>query len=142
MTKQQLWRIRRELISAKIMREELNQLKAGLLPGAICYDADRVQTSPEDRQAEILAQAVDLEREICKKLWDLAEDYTRAYREIEALGDIRERQVLHLYFLNANGYSMEEVAAFMRYSQRQTYRIYQRGVQNVSRISSSSKRWQ
>lgn len=131
MTKQQLWRIRRELISAKILREELAQLKAGLLPGAICYDADRVQTSPEDRQAEILARAVDLEREIGEKLWAIVEQYNQAYREIEALEDVRERQVLHLYFLNANGYHMNEIAEVMKYSQSQVYRFYESGLKKL-----------
>ena len=63
-----LKRIRRERHELKVVQETAAELRAMLLPSAIRYDKDRVQTSPVDimpeRIAEIAESAFDMPLEL------------------------------------------------------------------------------
>ena len=53
-------------IENEIMKLQLqhDELQSCLLPKAITYDGDRVQTSPEDKMLEIASRVLDMEKEI------------------------------------------------------------------------------
>lgn len=135
MTKEQLRQIRREFRELKELREDLEQFRAGLLPGAIRYDLERVQASPCDRQAERIIKANEMQENIALKLWDMTDRFNQANEMISRLTDSCERQVLRLYYLNANCYTMEDVAQIMCYSRRQTYRMRDDALDHIQEIS-------
>lgn len=54
-------RIENEIVKLQLQHDELQSC---LLPKAITYDGDRVQTSPEDKMLEIASRVLDMEKEI------------------------------------------------------------------------------
>lgn len=54
-------KIENEIVKLQLQHDELQSC---LLPKAITYDGDRVQTSPEDKMLEIASRVIDMEKEI------------------------------------------------------------------------------
>lgn len=54
-------KIENEIVKLQLQHDELQSC---LLPKAITYDGDRVQTSPEDKMLEIASRVLDMEKEI------------------------------------------------------------------------------
>ena len=54
-------KIENEIVKLQLQHDELQSC---LLPKAITYDGDKVQTTPEDRMSEIAAQVADMEKQI------------------------------------------------------------------------------
>lgn len=106
-----------------IEREELT-----LLPKAIRYDRDKVQTSPEDILARSAAKIADMQEEMTKS-WILLKN-RMGYAEslISRLDDTDEREVLRWYYLDrsadGNLLTWAEVAEVMGYNERTIYRIH------------------
>ncbi len=120
-----LKQVRKEMFELKIKKDELEQIKMGLLPKAITYKADRVQQSIQtDRVGDTLAKTDSLEEIIANSIEELKSRYSKAYLMVESLSDTTQRQVLHLYFLSNDVYTMEQIAEMLGYSVRQVYRIY------------------
>lgn len=63
--------VRRTEIAILKLQLQHDELQSCLLPKAITYDGDKVQTTPEDRMSEIAAQVADMEKQItalkCRK---------------------------------------------------------------------------
>lgn len=120
-----LKQVRKEMFELKIKKDELEQIKMGLLPKAITYKADRVQQSIQtDRVGDTLAKNDSLEEIIANSIEELKSRHSKAYLMVESLSDTTQRQVLHLYFLSNDVYTMEQIAEMLGYSVRQVYRIY------------------
>lgn len=107
-----------------------DELQTCLLPGAIRYDGDRVQTSPDDKMSELAAEVVDLERQI----QELRLHKSRKVREIEdairMLENDDEQMVLMGYYIGR--LPMACVADLIHLSMRTAYRIRRRGVQHLA----------
>lgn len=107
-----------------------DELQTCLLPGAIRYDGDRVQTSPDDKMSEIAAEVVDLERQI----QELRLHKSRKVREIEdavrMLGNDDEQMVLMGYYVGR--LPMARVAELIHQSPRSAYYIRRRAVQHLA----------
>lgn len=92
--------------------------------GAIRYDKDRVQTSPEDMISSAMAEAVDMERRIIDIKYDVTERRIKANAIIHSWED-REGMLLAylimIYYMD-NG-SMRDAARELQKSERQTYRM-------------------
>ena len=122
-------------IEYKIQRLKYRRaaLEACLLPPAIRYDKDKVQTSPSDKVSEIVAE-ID---KIDKKIAELMSDNYSAIREvsdaIDTLDDDLEKVVLYGYLLA--GRSMAAIAEDIHYSRQHTYRIYQQGLKHVTHVT-------
>ncbi len=56
--------VRRTEIAILKLQLQHDELQSCLLPKAITYDGDKVQTTPEDRMSEIAAQVADMEKQI------------------------------------------------------------------------------
>lgn len=56
--------VRRTEIAILKLQLQHDELQSCLLPKAITYDGDRVQTSPEDKMLEIASRVLDMEKEI------------------------------------------------------------------------------
>ena len=106
-----------------IEREELT-----LLPKAIRYDRDKVQTSPEDILARSAAEIADMREEMTKSWVILKNKMGYAESLIAKLDDTDEREVLRWYYLDrgADGslLTWAEVAEVMGYNERTIYRIH------------------
>lgn len=127
-----LAQVRKEMFEIKIKQDELEQMKMGLLPKAVAYNSDKVQVSTKtDRISKTLANADSLEEYISLSVDNLKERYQKAYRLVEGLTDTTQRQILHLYFLSKDVYTMEQIADILGYSVRQIYRIYKEAMEKL-----------
>ena len=104
-----------------------------LLPGAIRYDKDKVDTSPTDQMSERMASVVDLKTELEKRLTDLNRRKLKAQRIIDTLDDSIKRQILSCYFLTTkrSHTKLEDIGRIIGYSRRQTYRLYDEAIQEI-----------
>jgi DNA-directed RNA polymerase specialized sigma subunit len=127
-----LMQIRRAELSIRRLEMKAAALRTCLLPNAIRYDKDRVQTSPEDKLAEIMADIDGLERDIIQRKEEKAGLIQEITGAIDRLEDEREKTVLTGFFVNRE--SMSEVAEEIRYSSRSTYRFRKWGMQHLASI--------
>lgn len=121
-------------ISDEIWRKDLRrqELKACLLPIGIVYDKDKVQTTPEDQMAEVMAEVADLDQQIEFLQHQLAHRIMRISQNIDRLADPRQATILDAYYLGQR--SMAEIAEHLHYSLQHTYRLRIDGVENMRKM--------
>ena len=97
-------------IADAIWRKDLRrqELRSCLLPSGIAYDGDRVQTSPEDSMARVMAEVDELDQQIDTLRRFMAMEILRISRAIDRLDDPREATVLDAFYLGRK--SMQEIA--------------------------------
>lgn len=88
--------------------------------GAIRYDKDRVQTSPEDMLCNAITDAIELENHLYARYEHLANMRARTEQIISLWGDNNARMI-EIYYLNRG--SMGDVARAIGCSDRHAYRI-------------------
>ena len=100
---------------------EMEGLKLSMLPGAIRYDKDKVQSSPQDSMAQYAVRLDELER----KIEDLQTEYLNAQDEVVAVaneltspGDV----IITLRFIS--GWDFQSIAKEISMSERQMFRYY------------------
>ena len=104
-----LMRIRKTEYAIKRKQLRCEELRSCLLPGAIRYDLDKVQTSPRDKLPEI-------------------------GEAIEQLPDDNEKTVLTEFYIGR--VSMKKVAALINYSPRRAYYFRKQGVIHLGEVLS------
>ena len=111
---------------------EHDELQSCLLPSAITYDKDIVQSSPEDKLLDIAGRVVDLERKIEQLKRKKAGLIVRTREEIGQLQDEDQRSILIAFFLGRQ--PMREIAANMDRSISGVYTIRRKGIQALRDI--------
>ena len=89
--------------------------------GAIRYDKDRVQTTPEDILSQAMAEAVDLEQKIRDRECEITDRRIRTNMIIHSWDEYDLALVIMIYYLS-NG-SMTDVARKIKRSTRHAYRL-------------------
>lgn len=117
-------------IKRKQLRRE--ELKSCLLPGAIRYDLDKVQTSPKDKIPEIMAKVDELDRQIEELMQEKAMQVIEIGEAIERLEDDNEKTVLTAFYIGRA--PMNDVAAAINYSPRRTYYFRKQGVIHLGEV--------
>jgi len=120
MTKENLEKIRaaEKSIASKRMEIEALLYKASGA-GAIRYDKDRVQTSPQDFMTMAIADAIKLEKQIQKAESKIEEMKCMAYSIVRQMDNVEQRTVIEWFYLN--GLSMKETAMKLHMSERSAY---------------------
>lgn len=121
-------------IADEIWRKDIRrqELRACLLPAAITYDKDRVQTTPEDHMAETMAEVADLDAEIEILRRRRARQIRLISRALDQLEDGREKAILEAYYIGRK--SMNEIAEHMSYSLQHAYRLKKDGVEKMRKM--------
>lgn len=123
---QYLMQIRWKEGAIRIKQMRIDALYSCLLPKAITYDGDRVQTSPSDPMGDVHALIDELEREVKRLKREKAALITEICDKIAQLSDETEQEVLTGFYVA--GYRMGTVAGMVHYSKTQTYDIRTRAV--------------
>ena len=125
--------IRRTEAEMVKLRLRHDALQSCLLPQAIRYDGDHVQTSPEDRMSETAAEVIELEKQLRilnrKKIQQIA----HVSKEIAKLESDTEQMVLLGYYVGR--LSGSRVAEIIHYSIPGVYKVKARAVRNLARVS-------
>ena len=121
-------------LADEIWRKDIRrqELRACLLPAAVTYDKDRVQTTPDDVMADTMADVADLDAEIEILQRRRARQISLISRALDQLEDGREKAILEAYYIGRK--SMNEIAEHMSYSLQHTYRLKRDGVENMRKM--------
>lgn len=126
------------LNSARVLHWEWLRLKAKhdelescLLPAAIRYDKDKVQTSPEDPMAKIVAEINELEVEMNKIQLKKSQQIARIDKAISTLGSDEERTALTMRYINR--IPVTDIAEAMGYSIKRIYQFMDRGGAQIAK---------
>lgn len=130
-----LMQIRRKEIIIRRKEMQRDELRACLLPGAIRYDRDKVQSTPTDKMADIIVRVDELDREIERLKLEKAQAIIEISDVIEKLGNDKEKAVLTAFYIKAA--SMEAVAGIVCYSVRHTYLLRKQGVEHLKEVLSA-----
>ena len=106
-----------------------DELECCLLPSAIRYDSDPVQSSPEDKFGDIAAKVIDLEKEIRKLQLEKQRRIYTIGNAIEQLEDEAEKTVLSAFYIGR--LPMSDIAEMVHYSLRMTYNRRRRAVEHL-----------
>lgn len=125
-------------LADEIWRKDIRrqELRACMLPVAITYDKDRVQTTPEDHMAETMAEVADLDAEIEILQRRRARQIRLISRALDQLEDGREKAILEAYYIGRK--SMSEIAEHMSYSLQHAYRLKRDGVEKMRKMLKAS----
>lgn len=107
----------------------LGELRASLLPSGIRYDTDKVQTTPEDKLARLMAEIDRLEREIA----ELKLEQARAIADIEGVISQMQREnvaeALTRFYIRRE--KIDDIAEGMGYVPRHVYTLIQMGIDTL-----------
>ena len=118
--KQYFRQVRSEQKEIQRLREAIDLKYGQLLPKAIRYDKDNIQTSVTDYTSEILTSIADYIAKLEKLTAKLEAKRSEALSMVTTLDKSKERDVMRLYYLETdtkgNLYTWDGVADKMGYS--------------------------
>ena len=128
-----LRRIREMDWNLKRKRDELDALRYKASgAGAIRYDKDHVQTSPQDFLSMAMDDIIKLEKQIDRDETTNEQEKGEAYAIIRQMKNVDHRLVLEWYYLN--GLSMVDTAEKVHMSERKTYDVREEALEGFAQI--------
>lgn len=126
------------LNSARVLHWEWLRLKAKhdelescLLPAAIRYDKDKVQTSPEDPMGKILSEVLELEKEMKKLQLNKSKQIEKIDKEISKLVSDEQRTALTMRYINR--IPVSDIAEAMGYAEPTIYKLMDQGGEVIAK---------
>ena len=126
---QYLMQIRWKEGAIRIKQMRIDALRSCLLPKAITYDGDKVQTSPSDQMSDVMALIDELEREVVKMNREKSKLIIEISGKIAKLPNHTEQEILMGFYVA--GYRMGRIAGMVGYSKSQAYLIRTRAVEHL-----------
>lgn len=127
-----LMQIRRKEIIIRRKETQRDELRACLLPGAVRYDRDKVQSTPTDKMSDVMARVDELDREIEQLRCEKATLVIEISDAIEKLEDDNEKTVLTEFYIARA--PMTQAADAINYSVRRAYDLRKRGVIHLGEV--------
>ena len=119
------------MINCKL--EQVAELRSMLLPGAIRYDKDKVQTSNNaDSISDTVSKIMELEEKINADIDELVELKSVARDNIERMENDVEKVILYKRYFNNE--SCENIAVECGYSWRHIHRLHGEALKNFDKI--------
>lgn len=113
------------------INSQIASLEDCLLPGAIRYDTDRVDSSPSDRMPQVMAEIADL----CTKQKRLERELFEAQKQVkdicESIDDDLERTVLLMRFIGCQ--TFEQIGLELSYDKSGAWRAYDRAIKSLTK---------
>lgn len=117
-----LRKIREIEVNLNNKRDELEALRYKASgAGAIQYDKDRVQTSPQDYLTMAIMDIIELEKQIEEDEASIETIKGQAYSFVRQMEEVTHRIFIEWYYLN--GVTMLETAEHMNLSERSAYNL-------------------
>lgn len=126
----QLERINLTITQKQIQLDELRAIGGGYK--AIDYAADRVQTSPHDSMAAMIAKWVDLDREIADIIDQYVDTKNRIINEIHLLPDSRYVSILYKRYVELKPFTA--IADEMAYDYKWVCKLHGNALQAFDRL--------
>ena len=126
------------LNSARVLHWEWLRLKAKhdelescLLPAAIRYDKDKVQSSPEDPMSKIVTEVLELEKEMKEIQLKKSRQISRIDKAISSLESDEERTALTMRYVNR--IPVTDIAEAMGYAEPTIYKFMNQGGEQIAK---------
>lgn len=114
----------------RALKAQIKATLETLEPGGVNYSADRVQTSPRDRFADVMGEVYDLEAKV-EKLYDqLDKSKRRVLLLLDQVVDKDTRMILNLH--DVLEFSMDDVAEIVYISRSKCYTLREQGLSEMS----------
>lgn len=113
------------------LKSRHDELESCLLPAAIRYDKDKVQTSPEDAIAKIVVEIHELEHVMNQLQIAKAKRITEINNAINAIPSEEERTALTMRFINRK--PVTEIAEAMGYAEPTIYKFMNQGAEKIAK---------
>lgn len=108
------------------MKDQVDTLRASLLPSGIRYDTDRVQTSARDPLPEVMARIDELEGQIIRLHIQRAEAVLRIEAAIDSIGDPELQEILTAFY--SKGERARAIAKRLHYSRSGLYKLIDKAI--------------
>ena len=118
---------------------QIEDLRLQMLPGAVRYDKDIVQSSPEDPMMKFIVRVDELERAIEGLKQRYVDEQKMISEAIEMLEDEREQVVLIGRYVNGDSY--DEIAAELFLSVDRVFQIHRSAVDKMVDIVDKMKHY-
>ena len=112
---------------------QIEDLRLQMLPGAIRYDKDIVQSSPEDPMLKFIVRVDELERDIEGLKQQYVDEQKLISEAIEMLEDKREQVVLIGRYVSGDSY--DEIAAELSLSVDRVFQLHRSAVDKMKHYS-------
>lgn len=113
------------------LKAKHDELESCLLPAAIRYDKEKVQTSPDDPMSKIIAQVIELESEMKRVQFNKAKQINKIDKAISSLESAEERTALTMRYINR--VAVTDIADTMGYSEKRIYQFMDRGGAQIAK---------
>lgn len=111
------------------LKAKHDELESCLLPAAIRYDRDKVQTSPEDPMSKIVSEVHELEIEMAQVQLAKFKRIKEIDKAIHSVQAEEERTALTMRFINR--ISVSDIAEQMGYSEKRIYQFLDQGATQI-----------
>ena len=128
--KEYLSQIRKLEQSIRWYDTEIDRNRLSLLPGAVRYDTDRVQTSPEDKLAAVAVRIEELRLKQMQKRQELSQLRDKIVAELMTI-NAKRAEVLYLRYVRGMRY--ERIALTLTYSVDHVKRLHGWGLKEFER---------
>ena len=118
---------------------QIEDLRLQMLPGAVRYDKDTVQSSPEDPMMKFIVRVDELERAIEGLKQRYVDEQKLISEAIEMLEDKREQVVLIGRYVSGDSY--DEIAAELFLSVDRVFQIHRSAVDKMVDIVDKVKHY-
>ena len=122
--------IEKKLHSKRLELEALRYRASGA--GAIRYDKDHVQTSPQDYLAMAMADIIEIEKKVMDAESDIEKKKGKAYAIVRKIETEDHRTFIEWYYLN--GLSMIETATRMNIAERTSYYLRDDALESFGKL--------
>lgn len=122
--------VEKEIRGKRLELEALRYKATGA--GAIRYDKDRVQTTPQDYMTMAINDAIELEHQIEEDEVSIEDLKGEAYTIVRRMTSRDYRAFIEWFYLN--GLSMTETAEFMSMSERNAYYVQEKSLEEFGAL--------
>ena len=119
------------------LKAKHDELETCLLPAAIRYDKDKVQSSPDDAISKIVVEIADLEHKMAEIQYAKSVRIEEIAKKINTLESDEERTALTMRYINR--VPVSEIADAMGYSIKRIYQVMDQGGAQISKIIKPTK---
>ena len=113
------------------LKAKHDELETCLLPAAIRYDKDKVQSSPDDAISKVVAEIADLEKKMAVIQHAKSVRIEEISKAINALESEEERTALTMRYINR--IPATEIADAMGYSIKRIYQFMDQGGAQIAK---------
>lgn len=113
------------------LKAKHDELESCLLPAAIRYDKDKVQASPEDPMCKIVAEVMELEKEMKRIQLSKARQIAKIDQAISSLESDEQRTALTMRYVNR--IPVTDIAEAMGYAEPTIYKLMNQGGEVIAK---------